>query len=84
MTTQLQTYLTQNKEIFWDVADLSVLSDTAIVERFLQYGDWKNIVFLREYYGTDTFQKHYQSIISKKRHSLSAKTLNFFNRYLNV
>ncbi len=37
------TLLKENRELFWDISDVSKLDDRAIEERFLKYGNWKNI-----------------------------------------
>lgn len=35
--------LKENRELFWDISDISKLDDRAIEERFFKYGNWKNI-----------------------------------------
>ena len=76
--------LSENKELFWDVSDFNTLSEESIEERFLQYGNWKNILDLIQIFGTSKFTKIYLDIRKKSRVNLSKKTINFFNLYLNV
>ena len=79
-----QQILRDNASLFWDVANLSTVSDLAMVERFLQYGDWKNIRSLEALLGKHELRLMYQTLISKKRTNLSPKTRNFFNHYFCV
>lgn len=76
--------LYKNKELFWDVKDLSKLDDYAIQERFLKYWNWKNIQEIQDIYWLKKLKKDYVFIRNKKRCDLSKKTTNFFNLYFNV
>ena len=69
-----QQILRDNASLFWDVANLSTVSDLAMVERFLQYGDWKNIRSLEALLGKHELRLMYQTLRSKKRtnHSIFA------------
>ena len=74
----------ENKELFWDIWNLSSLNDLSIEERFLKYWNWNNIKDLISLYWIEKFRENYFYIRDKKRSNLSKKTINFFNLYLNV
>lgn len=74
----------KNKEIFWDIWDLSKLDELIIEERFLKYWNWKNIVELNKVIWKDKAKENYLNIRNKKRWDLWKKTINFFNLYYNV
>jgi len=42
----LQDYAVKNKSLFWDIPHPEKLSELAIQERFMQYGNWRDIRFL--------------------------------------
>jgi len=72
----------KNKKIFWDVPkeDIKKLSDVALVERILNYGNmdqFRNIIKDRE-----SFTKIYSEIKNKKRSNLSPLTTNYVDLYL--
>lgn len=77
-------FLLENKELFWDIKDLSNLDDLAIEERFLKYWNWKNITEMLDIFWIENVRKNYIILRDKKRIDLSKKTINFFNLYLNV
>ena len=81
---KITNILSENKELFWDVSNLNALSEESIEERFLQYGNWKNILDLIKIFGIKKFTKIYVDIRTKSRSNLSKKTINFFNLYLDV
>jgi len=74
----------KNKELFWDVWDISKIDDLAIVERFLKYWNWDNIKSINSIIWKEKAKKNYIKIRDRKRINLSKKTINFFNLYFNV
>ncbi len=73
-----------NKEIFWDIAPkyMADLSEEAVFERILEFGDIESFVGLIKLYGIKAFKALYGKILSKKRLNLSPKTVNFLDIYL--
>lgn len=72
----------KNNKIFWDVDKdkLRDISDLAITERILNYGDidqFRNIAKYRE-----PFTKAYKEIREKKRCNLSPMVINYVDLYL--
>jgi hypothetical protein len=72
----------KNKKIFWDIPkeDIINLSDAALVERILNYGNmdqFRNIVKDKE-----SFTNIHLKIRNKKRCNLSPLTINYVDLYL--
>lgn len=74
----------QQKQLFWDIAESSVdqLSNEAIVERIINYGDlnaFRSLVL-------HTNKDYLNSIVESERHKLRQnyrpKALNFLENYL--
>lgn len=76
--------LLENKEIFWDIKDISKLDDYAIEERFLKYWNLQNIQDMIEIFWWEKVRENYIYLKNKKRSDFSKRTINFFNLYLNV
>ncbi len=79
-----ETLLLENKEIFWDVKNLSKLDEYAIQERFIKYWNWENITDMIEIFWLQKVRENYIYLKNKKRSNFSKKTIHFFNLYLNV
>jgi len=76
----LQQEASKNKEIFWDISNIEKLSESAIVERILNYGDisqFKDITKDR-----NSFTNVYNRIKEKKRNNLSSLVINYVDLYL--
>jgi len=72
----------KNSKIFWDIpkTKISQLSDEAILERILNYGDMNQLrVVLKDKEG---FNKIYSKIRDKKRTNLSPLVINYVDLYL--
>lgn len=76
----LQQEADKDRKIFWDISTIKKLSDPAIVERILNYGDisqFKNIIKDR-----DSFVNVYRKIKEKRRNNLSPLVINYVDLYL--
>lgn len=72
----------KNSKIFWDIPKekVSQLSDDAMLERILNYGDMDQ---LREVLkNKEDFKKIYSKIRNKKRTNLSPLVINYIDLYL--
>ena len=69
-----------NKKIFWDIANINILSEEAIVERILLYGDINQFRTITK--NKEEFKKIYTAIKNKKRNSLTPIVKNYVNLYL--
>lgn len=78
------TLLKENRELFWDISDVSKLDDRAIEERFLKYGNWKNIQDMLHIFWMEKLKADYIKIRDRERSDLSKKTIHFFNLYFHV
>jgi len=58
--------------------DLSVQS---IVEAVLNYGDWDDVLEIKEILGVKGMQAVFKEIKSKRRVNLRPQTINFFDNY---
>ena len=79
-----ETLMKENRELFWDISDVSELDDRAIEERFLKYGNWKNIQDMLQIFWLEKLRADYIKIRDQKRNDLSEKTIHFFNLYFHV
>jgi hypothetical protein len=79
----LQGLVKKNKELFWDVWDISKMDNMVIEERFIKYGNWENIKSINKILWEEA-KINYIKIRDKKKSDLSKKTINFFNLYYNV
>lgn len=80
----IQDLVKNNKELFWDIWNLSKIDDIIIEERFLKYWNWENIKTIDQIFWREKVKNNYIIIRDKKRSNLSKKTINFFNLYYNV
>lgn len=76
----LRNEANSNRKIFWDVSSIDNLSDSAIVERILSYGDMEQFKDITK--DTVSFKKVYYEIKSKKRNNLSPMVINYVDLYL--
>jgi len=72
----------RNPELFWDIPkeEISNLSDTAILERFLSYGDLDLFTLVVE--DRSSFTKLYHQLKNKKRSNLSPLVVNYIDLFL--
>ena len=72
----------KNSKIFWDIPKekVSQLSDDAILERILNYGDMDQLRGVLK--NKEDFKKIYSKIRNKKRTNLSPLVINYIDLYL--
>lgn len=70
----------KNKKLFWDISDINHLSDEAIIERMLNYGDMKEFRIITK--DKVTFSEIYKQIKKKKRSNLTPIVINYTDLYL--
>lgn len=79
----IHEYIKTKPYLFWSVKNLDNLSDEAIVEGILNYGDWKDTQKLIEILGikkvAEIFRK--QTDKNKLRINYSPKMKNYFQLY---
>lgn len=79
----LSTFAKEHKFLFWDIPEkaLDTISQEAILERTLAYGDMKEIKQLFNIIGVHKSQQSFSKIIKKKRVNLKPSTINYFRLY---
>jgi hypothetical protein len=85
MTSYINTLKKQalkDSDIFWDIPKdkISQLSEEAIVERILNYGDMDQLRAVTK--NKEKFSKIYTKIRDKKRCNLSPLVINYIDLYL--
>ncbi len=84
MKKRLKTLIEQHNYLFWDISKDSLynLSNEAVLERILQYGDMPELKEIIRILGNDNIKKSYNIIKNKKRVNLRPQTINFFDLYI--
>ncbi len=84
MKTRLKTLINNHQYLFWDISKDKVhsLSNEAILERILQYGDMPELREVISILGKENIKESYGVIKNKKRLNLRPQTINFFNLYI--
>jgi hypothetical protein len=73
-----QANLTPN--IFWDISDITQLSNQALLERVLNYGNLEQLAALVR--DRDSFREVYDSIRNKQRSNLTPLVINYIDLFL--
>jgi len=81
MDNKLKKLIYSNRPLFWSVSekDLSYLSEEAIVETILNYGNLHNFLSLTEIMGLKQFSLIFKKQLSYKRSNYLPQVSNFFN-----
>jgi hypothetical protein len=79
----LSQFSKQNRQIFWDIPDsgLPQLSENAVLERVLMYGEWVQVTSLFQILGLKRASEVFIALTTKRRVNLSPATVNFFKLY---
>ncbi len=80
---KLKDLIKKNKELVWYVKDTDSLSDWAIMEAFLNYGEWKDVMQMIDILGMKKAAKLFRSKIKQKRCNLRPEIKNYFTLYFN-
>ncbi|MDD2565488.1 MAG: hypothetical protein PHZ26_02740 [Candidatus Gracilibacteria bacterium] len=82
MKTKLKEYLETRKSIFWYIKDINSLSDEAILEGIIKYGDWIDLKEIFKIFGKEEFKKIYDNLLNKKRTNLEKIEINFIDLFI--
>ncbi len=79
----LKKLIEDNRILFWSVRreDLGKLSREAVVEKFLNYANIREIRNLIEIIGIQAVAQVFYHQIGKKRINYNKRTINYFNLY---
>jgi hypothetical protein len=67
--------------LFWSTKNVQNLSEQALTEGILNYGNWDDFKALEKEFGTVRLKSIFQSLINKRRVNLRPQTVNFFKNY---
>jgi hypothetical protein len=86
MTKSLESFIEKRKSLFWDInsKNLILLSQEAVVERILSFGNMTDVRELEVLLGKSGLRSSYKEISTKKRKNLRPETVNFFNIYFKL
>lgn len=82
----INLFVRERKELFWDVSEkaLDLLSEDAIVERVLSFGDWSDCKKLEKILGIKREQEIFLRRSSRDRTNFRPETISFFTDYFGT
>jgi len=79
----LQDFVNNRKQLFWGIKDPANLSDNAIVEAILNYGDFDDVKLLFEILTIKKAADIFNRQIKSRRCNYRPKIKNYFSLYFN-
>ncbi len=79
--TTLQKYIKRKPHLVWYVKNLKTLSDEAIIEAILNYGDFNDIRKMIKIFGIKNTAYIFNTKIKQKRNNYYPKIANYFKLY---
>jgi hypothetical protein len=79
---KLSDFAATRKTLFWYIRDITILSDSAIVEWIVKYGNWKDFLQVLEIIWFENFREIFSRQISQKRVNYHPRTINLFQTYI--
>lgn len=83
----VQTFIKQRPELVWYVKNPDTLSDEAIVEAVLNYGDWDDVQKIFSLLGIKKAAAIFKKQTTRRRWgrvNYDPKTVHYFNRYFKT
>jgi len=77
----IKEFIEKREDLLWYVKDRKKLSDEAIVEAVLNYGDWEDVKKMIDIFGIKKTASLFKKTSSKERCNYNKKTKNFFKLY---
>ena len=77
----IESFLQNKKPLFWYVKDIHRLSDNAIIEGVLNYGDWQDVQDMIEVFGIQKISDIFTQDIQKSRNNYRPEIVNYFQLY---
>ena len=78
---KITNFIKKRPHLIWWVKNYQRLSDEAIVEATLNYGDWDDVLLLLKILGTQKTALIFKKQIKQKRNNYRDKTKNYFTLY---
>lgn len=79
---QKDIWLQERKSLWWGVEDVTQLSDKAILEGVMNYGQWQDFLILKQVWGLKKIKKHFLEMTTARRCNLRLPTKFLFTQYL--
>jgi len=76
-------FVKKNKNIFWSINNYDSLSDEAVVEGILNYGDMKQVNEIIQIIGIKETAKIFRNQVNKSRTNYRPEIKNYFQLYFN-
>lgn len=71
----------KNPHLIWYTRNYKSLSQDAIFEAILNYGDWDDFLKLQQIFGLKTSHTLFKKAAGKKRSNIRPETKNYFEKY---
>ena len=81
---KVQAILKRKPYLAWDVANPATLSDEAVLERVLNYGDWADVQKFIEIKGKAATARLFKKTLAKKRINHNPAIAHYFSRYFGI
>lgn len=78
---QLQEIIKQHPYLAWDTTQYDKLSAESIVERVLNYGDWKLYQQVEAILGIQTLSEMFHTMINRPRVNVRKHAAHYFQKY---
>lgn len=79
--TQKNNFLKNNSGLWWWVKDVKKLSDEALLEGVLNYGEWSDVLEIFKILGIKKAAAIFKAQTERERVNYRPKTLNYFKLY---
>ena len=80
---KINNFAKKRSGLFWDIRDFDALNEEAIVERILNYGDWKDVQGLIKILGINKTAKIFKKQSCRLRCNYRPEIKNYFKLYFN-
>ncbi len=77
----IKEFIEKREDLVWYVRDRKKLSEDAILEAVLNYGDWEDVKEIIDILGIKKTAFIFEKTISRKRCNYNKKTRNYFKLY---
>lgn len=76
-----EKFLEERALLWWGVKDVKKISDAAMLEGVLNYGDWDDVKSVFKILGINKAASIFSLQVKNKRNNYRPKTLNYFKLY---
>ncbi len=81
---RVQSIIKRKPYLAWDVRSIEGLSDEAVLEKILNYGDWDDVQKFIKIKGKRETAQLFQKTLSKKRINYDPAIVHYFSRYFKI